>query len=258
MCEFALPAAPLYVPTDRKVVRAREIARRASATMPGSPVAHYEGMAGCMAAVVARAIARADARPIVCVTRDAETARQLADDLAFLGAGAGETLIFSHNEVSPYADVSPDRRAATARLVTLFHLSHGLPWRFLVVSAAGLVRKVVPRSVVQTHSSTIALNQEVDRDQMTAHLVSAGYVRVPLVEDPATFAVRGAVVDVWPACETLPIRIELYGDRVLSVRPFDPAEQRSMGSGGSGSTPPKVGRVWFPLARESAELPSIN
>src|SRR6185295_999449 len=115
-------------------------------------MAHVAGAAGCMPALVDRAVALADPRPIVCVTADVESARQLVDDIGFLWdsrateTAQGDVLFFAPPEASPYADVNPDRRGTMSRLITLFHLALKLPWRFLVVPAAALTRKVVPRS----------------------------------------------------------------------------------------------------------------
>src|SRR5262249_41800163 len=103
-------------------------------------------------------------------------------------------------------------------------------WRFLVVPAAALARKVVPREVLEEHTARIVAEQEIDRDGVVARLAATGYLRVPLVEDPGSFAVRGSVLDLWPPSSTLPVRIELYGDLVLSMRHFDPQEQRSVAS----------------------------
>src|SRR5258705_1972624 len=117
-----------------------------------------------------------------------------------------------------------------ARLVTLFHFAQKIPWRFLVVPAAGLARRVVPRREVERHSDLILAEQEIDRDTFIARLSAAGYLRAPLVEDPGSFAVRGSVIDLWPPSSESPVRLELYGDLVLSLRPFDPSLQPSVGA----------------------------
>ncbi len=252
---LSMDEAPLFAPTielplDRQVVRADDVAVRAS-KLAGGGLVHVAGAAGAMVSLVARAAAIAHGRPVVCVTADAESAKKLADDLAFLtGAGAGDVLVFAPNEASPYADVNPDRRGAMARLVTLFHLAHALPYRVLVVPAAGLARKVVPKKVVLEHSDRVRAEQEIDRDALALRLASSGYVRVPLVEDPGTFAVRGSVVDVWPPSADLPTRIELYGDLVLSLRLFDPAAQRSVVDAAS-HLKGEVQDVWLPPVREA-------
>jgi len=267
--------ASVELPSDRKVVRARDVAAQVSALDRTSKdrVLHVAGTAGCMSALVARSIAVADKRPVVCVTADIEAARSLVDDLNFVcGNRANETaqgavLSFTPPEASPYADVNPDRRGAMSRLVTLFHLAQKLPWRFLVVPAAGLARRVVPRSEVERHSDLILAEQEIDRDKLIARLSAAGYLRAPLVEDPGSFAVRGSVLDLWPPSSELPVRIELYGDLVLSLRPFDPSLQRSVGAPDDGdeparfesparSKPRELKELWVPPVRETILTPA--
>jgi len=153
--------------------------------------------------------------------------------------------VFAASESSPYADVSPDRRAAMSRMATLFHLAHGLPWRVLIVPAPALVRKVVPRSELAKRADRIAAESEIDRDALVRALAEAGYLRVPVVEDPGTFAVRGALLDVWPPSSESPVRVELYGELVLSLKPFDPAEQKTRKDAAS------LSEVWLPPVREA-------
>jgi len=261
MTDALSPLPAVDIPLDRRLLRVRDIAEQAKALGP-SGLLHVTGAAGSMPALVARATTLATERPIVLVTEDLESARRLGDDLAFFwGSRAdedtaqGEVLVFSANEASPYADVNPDRRAAMARLMTLFHLAHGLPWRFLVVPASALARKVVPRSIVSEHSDLIVAEQEIDRDALIDRLTATGYLRVPVVEDPGTFAVRGSVVDIWPPSADLPVRMELYGDLVLSLRLFDPAAQRSIGSedapADKSAKNKELTEVWLPPAREA-------
>jgi transcription-repair coupling factor (superfamily II helicase) len=258
------------LPDDRALVRARDVAARVASAGPSTAehVLHVSGAAGSMPALVARAIALADKRPVVCVTADADAARAFVDDLHFAWGNQkssetaqGDVLFLAPPEASPYADVNPDRRAAMGRLVTLFHLALRLPWRFLIVPAAALARKVVPRSVIERHSDLLLVEQEIDRDKLARRLSEAGYLRVPLVEDPGSFAVRGSVVDLWPASSESPVRLELYGDLILSLRPFDPSLQRTTGSeegddGANGARPPakkprELSELWLPPARET-------
>jgi transcription-repair coupling factor (superfamily II helicase) len=245
--------ASFELPSDRRIVTAREVAAWMAtlAAGPGSTL-HVAGVAGAMPALVARALALGRTNPVVCVTTDLDSARRLVDDLHFVwgnrasDTAQGDVLLFAPPDSSPYADVNPDRRGAMARLVTLFQLTHRLPWRFLVVPAAGLTRKVVPRAVVERHSDLLVTGQEIDRDELIGHLAAAGYLRVPLVEDPGTFAVRGAVVDLWPASSEHPVRLELYGDLILSLRSFDPSLQRTLG---------ESKELWLPPAREAILTP---
>ena len=73
----------------------------------------------------------------------------------------------------------------------------------------------------------IVEGQEIDRDKLTARLGQMCYVRAPLVEDPGTFAVRGALLDLWTPTAESPALVELYGDLVMSIKAFDPEDQRT-------------------------------
>ncbi|MGD0676949.1 MAG: transcription-repair coupling factor [Polyangiaceae bacterium] len=212
------------------------------------------GARGCAAAAVAAAIARSGRR-VVLVTEDLDRARRAADDVGFLvrGAvdedaedtGAGDVLVFASNESSPYADVSPDRRAAMSRMATLHHLAHERPWGVLLVPASGLVRRVVPRREVAKCADRIVAESEIDRESLIRSLTEAGYLRVPVVEDPGSFAVRGAICDMWPPSSDSPVRVELYGELVLSLKEFDPLEQKTK------KDAPDLKQVWLPPVREA-------
>ncbi|MEZ4407788.1 MAG: transcription-repair coupling factor [Polyangiales bacterium] len=137
-------------------------------------------------------------------------------------------LLLPAPDQSPYVDVAPDRRVSMARLATLFHLSQKLPWRVLVAPAAALARKVVPRDALAPRCDLVQEAEFVDRAGLLRGLAEGGYLRVPVVEDPGTFAARGAVIDVWPPSSRWPARIELEEDLCLGIKYFDPEGQRTV------------------------------
>jgi transcription-repair coupling factor (superfamily II helicase) len=229
----------LELPDDRRVLGVAAVAGLAAA--PGHPHVHVVGVVGAATALVAARIQEKAQRPVLCVTRDSETAAQLALDLgALVGAGpnaaAGDdsgdspVVLYPAYEASPYADVNPDRRLAMSRLAALHRLATdaSTELRFVVVPAQAFARKVVAREALLAASSVVAVETEIDRDAVARGLADAGYLRVPVVEDPGTFAVRGALLDVWPATAKSPVRIELYGDLVVSLKTFDPEGQRTL------------------------------
>jgi transcription-repair coupling factor (superfamily II helicase) len=213
------------------------------------------GVRGSAASFLAAEIARGSKRPVLFVTGDVEAARRTAADIGFLLRGAnedsedtgeGDVLVFVASENSPYADVNADRRAAMSRMATLAHLAEGRPFRVLVAAATALVRKGVPRSALRKRRLRVEAEGELDRDKLTVHLAEVGYLRVPVVEDPGTFAVRGALLDVWPPNLASPVRIDLYGDLVLSIKEFDPFLQRTK----KGDDDAGLKEVWFAAVRE--------
>jgi transcription-repair coupling factor (superfamily II helicase) len=245
------PLPPLLPPEGVTASRLRDVAERVKALRGCLDLAGIRGSAG--AAVVA-AIAR-QGRKVVLVSADMDAARRAAEDAGFLARGAldddaedtgeGEVLVLAGQESSPYADVNPDRRAAMSRMATLFHLAHDRPWSVLCVPASALARKVVPRKELAKRADRIVAEQELDRDVLVRSLSEAGYLRVPVVEDPGSFAVRGALLDVWPPSSELPVRVELYGELVISMKSFDPIEQTTR------KDAVDLKQVWLPPVREA-------
>jgi transcription-repair coupling factor (superfamily II helicase) len=249
---------PILPPEGIRAVTLRDVALRVSA-LSGPGRVDVAGAKGSAAAAVVSALVRSGGRRALLVTFDIDAARRLADDVSFWVRGAaapedaeesgvGSVLVFASNESSPYADVNPDRRAAMSRMATLAHLAEDLPWSVLIVPAAALVRKVVPRASLRARTERVTAENELDRDALVARLIETGYLRVPVVEDPGSLAVRGALLDVWPPSAEEPLRIELYGDLVLTIKPFDPHEQRTRKVDGKDVTVPEV---WLPPAREA-------
>ncbi len=244
-------AAPL-APEGVIAASTRAVAARASRIEHGKlDVAGVRGSAGSL---IAAAVARSGRR-VVFVTEDLDSARRAADDIGFFVRGAfddsaedtgeGDVLVFAAAESSPYADVSPDRLAGMSRMATLSHLAQGRPWRVLIVPAPALARKVVPRKELAKRTDRIVADSEIDRDALVRALSESGYLRVPLVEDPGSFAVRGGLLDVWPPSSESPVRVELYGELVLALKSFDPIEQKTR------KDAPDLTELWLPPAREA-------
>ncbi|MGH7296673.1 MAG: transcription-repair coupling factor, partial [Polyangiaceae bacterium] len=246
------PLPSLLPPEGVTAARVRDVTARVRGMASGRvDVAGVRGSAG---AVLAAAIARLPRR-VVLITSDLDSARRAAEDVGFLARGSlddaaedtgeGEVLVFAACEASPYADVNPDRRAAMSRVATLFHLAHQRPWSVLVAPASALVRKVVPRKELARRADRVVTEQEIDRDGLVLSLAEAGYLRVPVVEDPGSFAVRGALLDVWPPSSDAPVRVELYGDLVLSMKSFDPVDQTTR------KDAPELSQLWLSPVHEA-------
>ena len=151
-------------------------------------------------------------------------------------------LFLSSSETSPYADVHPDRRQAMQRAAALFTMARGLPWRSAVATPSGLLRRAGPPEALVRAGLELRKDGALDVERASHTLTESGYLRAPVVEDPGSFAVRGGVLDIWPANVSEPVRAELFGDLVLSLKHFDPDTQRTTG---------ELSSVWLPPAREA-------
>src|SRR3712207_3787619 len=98
----------------------------------------------------------------------------------------------------------------------------------VVVSAVALTEKV-PDPALRPHGFTLRKGDLLDLDECAQQLVAAGYERVDQVEDRGQFAVRGGILDVYPATEDRAIRVDLFDIEIDSLRWFSTFTQRSLG-----------------------------
>jgi len=192
------------------------------------------GLAGGAAAWVLASISVKTGRPVAAVVRDASGARDMTRDLRFFyemlsgrPAGPEHFIHFPSYEFDPYSSLIPHRTEEIERSAALFRLLQLSDWRFVVIPARAFVRRIIPRSEFNSRCDVIMRGEEEERQSLLKRLVSAGYMNVPVVEEPASFAVRGEVVDIFSPYSDMPFRLEFFGDLVERIRSFDPQTQRT-------------------------------
>ncbi|MBI5498440.1 MAG: transcription-repair coupling factor [Deltaproteobacteria bacterium] len=200
----------------------------------GQPPLRVNGVHGLGVAYVAVSARRLHpARPVILVTPDEESADEAARDVRFLlgcagDAASGERVLrFPGDERGPYAEQSPDSVAIMDRVAALFAFATDRAPAFLVVSAAAASRRTVPVRALQRYAQLLVTGEQVGREPLLQALSRSGYTPVSQVEEVGTFAVRGGIVDVYAAGEPWPVRVDLFGDEVESLKYFDPETQRT-------------------------------
>ncbi|HET9675881.1 MAG TPA: transcription-repair coupling factor [Solirubrobacterales bacterium] len=165
-------------------------------------------------------------RPALMVAPDDRSARDLAADLRSYLAPRRVRLYPSRG--TGYAShVSPPPHLVGLRIDALDAL--GAEADAVVVASATALAEAVPDASLRPAGFAIDLGEEIDLDAVASDLVGAGYERVEQVEERGQFAVRGGILDVYPATEERAVRIELFGDEVESMRWFSTFTQRSLG-----------------------------
>jgi len=157
------------------------------------------------------------------------------------------------NDYAPWSD-----RSRLGRIEVLSQLlagqhphlaSNDSPF-FVISSARAMLHKTMPKRNFVTAARQLRVGQMIDLSKTVAHWTAIGYEAVSVVEMPCQYSQRGGILDIFPAAAMYPVRIELFGDEIDTMRLFDPASQRTIAA--ADGTPPT--KVTIPPAREA--LPS--
>ncbi len=160
------------------------------------------------------------------LTADSQSAERLQDELAFF-APELPVLHFPDWETLPYDVFSPHQDIISQRIAALYRLpelTHGV----LVVPITTALHRLAPKRFLLGSSLVLDIGQKLDVEQMRTRLEAAGYRCVDTVYEHGEFAVRGALIDLFPMGSALPYRIDLFDDEIETLRTFDPENQRSI------------------------------
>jgi len=184
------------------------------------------------------AVARTATEVTLLVVPTDKDVEQMTSDARFFYAaleGASEAdveraiLPLPSLQVDPYRGMTPHFRVSAARARALHAAATGTA-RLIVASSAALLPRVSRPERLLSASLELRSGTEIDPQNVADLLVDAGFTREDPVEEHGSFAVRGGIVDIFPAGDAEPVRLEFVGDMVESLRRFDPSTQRSTGA----------------------------
>ena len=182
---------------------------------------------GWDAVLLARRAHEHKAGALLHVARDDSRMARLAESLAFFAADA-ELLRFPAWDCLPYDRVSPRPELVSERIATLARLLEpAVGPRIVLTTVNALVQLVPPRHVFQGASRSLAQGGSVQTEELARYLEANGYGRAGTVMEPGEYSIRGGIVDIFPAGRPEPVRLDLFGDTIESIRTFDPTTQRS-------------------------------
>ena len=161
-------------------------------------------------------VARDDAR----MARLAEALAVFAPEVEILRLPAWDCL--PYDRVSPNAEIVSERIATLARL-----LEPGAQPRIVLTTVNALVQRVPPREAFRGAALTLRQGEDAPLEGIIGFLEANGYNRAGTVMEPGEYATRGGILDLFPAGEPEPVRLDLFGDTIESLRRFSPITQRS-------------------------------
>ncbi|MBW1856782.1 MAG: transcription-repair coupling factor [Deltaproteobacteria bacterium] len=134
--------------------------------------------------------------------------------------------LFPSYDISPLTGLSPPKELVRQRIEALYALST-VRGAVVVTSLEAIMSRLLPKKALLNSVDYIAINEEIDRDDLIKKLLAFGYLRTSLVEERGDFSVRGGVIDLYPPLYDSAVRIEFWGNSVESIRLFNPVSQRS-------------------------------
>src|SRR5262245_33874082 len=169
------------------------------------------------------------------VPGDADLEQACADIGFFLAALEGLTatatdravLPFPSHEVDPYRGLAPHIGVTSVRARALYGIARGTA-RVVVASAAAVLPRVTSPERMLAASLDLRPGIDIAPADLAELLVDAGFTREDPADEHGEFAGRGGIVDIFPAGETHPVRLEFIGDTIETLRTYDPSTQRSI------------------------------
>jgi transcription-repair coupling factor (superfamily II helicase) len=165
-------------------------------------------------------------RPLFVVTRNDDEAHRLADDLAAC-LGGSHVRTFPERAALPLERALPEHDESAERLSVLAALGDARRDLIVVAPLLALVQRTLSLEHLAAGRVRVRVGERLAQRRLLERLVEAGYEPTVEVTGIGEFAHRGGLVDLWPPGAAEPVRIELFGDEVESIRAFDPMTQGS-------------------------------
>ena len=174
-------------------------------------------------------VARAAKGRAVVIAADEAAMRAIADN-APVFAPELEVIAFPAWDCLPYDRASPALRVMAERLGALHALQQKPKGpQLLVTTVNAVTQRILTPFRIRQFTRRLAEGERTERDALVETLVANGYQRTDSVHDSGEFAVRGSIIDLYPAGASQPVRLDFFGDEIETMRTFDPADQRTSG-----------------------------
>ncbi|MCX8052687.1 MAG: transcription-repair coupling factor [Armatimonadetes bacterium] len=193
----------------------------------GAQLVQIEGLAGAAKGLLLAGVFRETDRTMLIVTYTQEQAERIAEDLPHYGIPKDRVAFLPSSDSLIYEEGPPDFSIIGERLAALHALASGKTV-IVVAPINAALRRTMPRDTLIRSHASIRVGDRMDLHKFTELLASMGYEHTDIVDHHGEFSKRGGLIDVYASNEDDPLRIELFGDEIESVRHFDAASQRSI------------------------------
>ncbi|MBI2608564.1 MAG: transcription-repair coupling factor [Deltaproteobacteria bacterium] len=160
-------------------------------------------------------------KPFIIITQDEKMASDLYNDLSFFHSSKNDIIY-----IPGWSSSKISIEEASLRSVALFNLLFTQP-SFIIASLQGLTQKTTPLKLFTEYCLSIEKESKIDLDDFVLKIKEMGYEETSLVDGNGLFAIRGNIIDISPPHHEKPVRIELFGNNIESIKHFDFESQTS-------------------------------
>jgi len=187
------------------------------------------GLSGSERAYLVTCLYMQSRLPVVVITPSTREAEIFIEDLEFFIEKRYPPLIyFPPYNISPFKNLLYHNETAAKRIRSLYQLIAGDAPPMMVTTITALIQKIIPKQEICEYAELVMVGEDIERDRLIEKLISGGYERSAIVEEPGDFCTRGGILDIFSTLYSDPIRIELFGDTVESLRSFSAVSQRTI------------------------------
>ena len=185
-----------------------------------------EGLSGSADAVLLSAVYESLPHPALFILGDREEAAYFQNDLENI-LGYQKALLYPASYKKPYQLDQPDNNLVLQRAEVLTRINKSRDHFAVITYAEAVHERVITRKSLERNTMEIRIGEKYTMDFLMEFFDSNAFDRTEFVYDPGQYAIRGGIIDVYSFAHELPYRIEFYGDKVESIRTFDPSTQLS-------------------------------
>ncbi len=182
---------------------------------------------GMDALILAKKIAESDfGRPILHIARDDLRMENIAELIQFFAPKA-EVITFPAWDCLPYDRISPNPDILSRRMTCLYKIAQSHKKQILISTISAVTQRIPTKKSVLNAGFSAVVGENLNIEKLTEYLSHSGYSRASTVIDQGDFAVRGNIIDIFPPGFENPVRLDLWGDEIDTIKTFDALSQRT-------------------------------
>jgi len=185
-----------------------------------------EGLSGSADTLLMASILKEHRHPALFILSDREEAAYFQNDLENI-LGVGRAVLYPSSYKKPYQIDLPDNGNILQRAEVLTRINKSRDHFIVITDAEAALERVITKKTLERNTLDINLGEKFTFEFLKEFLQENSFQRIDFVFEPGQYSIRGGIMDIYSFAHELPFRIELYGDKIESIRSFDPSTQLS-------------------------------